>query len=99
MMEQLRTLNLNRLDIDDAIGLLAFAKQAKAIYDEMGLEAPEWFTEKIEALADYVKERRKENLTKAVKEIEAEMVKLRTAEEKRAALKERLEKVRADLAK
>lgn len=99
MMEQLRTLNLDRVDLDDAIGLLTFAKQAKATYVEMGLEAPAWFADKVAGLEAYIKQRRVENLTKAAKEIEAELGKLKTAEEKRSDLRARLEQIKAALGK
>lgn len=99
MMEQLRTLNIDRVDLDDAIGLLTFAKQAKATYVEMGLEAPAWFADKVAGLEAYIKQRRVENLTKAAKEIEAELGKLKTAEEKRSDLRARLEQIQAALGK
>lgn len=98
MMEQLRTLNLDRVDLDDAIGLLTFANATKATYDTMGLSVPSWFADKVEALTAYIKQRRRENLEKAAKDIQGQIAKLKTAEEKRSDLTAELEKVKAALA-
>lgn len=98
MMEQIRNLNLDRIDLDDAVGMLAFANVVSATYAEMKMEPPAWFTDKRGSLSGYVEQRRKENLTKAAKEIKAELNKLKTAEEKRSELNARLKEIEAAMA-
>lgn len=98
MLDQLRNLNLDRIDIEDAIAGLAFGKTVAAEFGAQKLPVPEWLQEKNEALAREINIRRRDQLAATKKELLRERDKLRTADEKRADLDRRLSEIDTALA-
>lgn len=93
MMDQLRNLNMDRIDMDDAVALLAFGRTVVKTYEENSLETPEWLKESIAQLEREVKARRRDNLERALKNARARRDSLKTAEEKRATLDEEIARI------
>ena len=83
IIERIKAVNTDRLDLDDAIELHALGSTIKVSYDSNQLEAPEALREGLDGLGKLIKTKRRENLERARKEAVARRSALSTAEEKR----------------
>lgn len=97
MLDQLRQINTDRLDIDEAVALLSFGRGVRATYVEHDMTPPDWLTENVSVLEREVKARRRDNLERALKAAQARKDSLRTAEEKRATVDAEIERLTAAL--
>ena len=86
MLEQLKRLDVNRLQLDEALAYAAFAKGLRQEYDTRNIPAPEWLDDAIRALNKDVEGRRRDALEMRLKEIRAQKTQLMTPAEKREAL-------------
>jgi hypothetical protein len=85
--------------VDDAVELLAMARTLNAGYGEAELPLPEVVSEAIDSLNSYIQSKRKDELARQLKKLEAEAANDVTAEERRQARKASIEKVKAELGK
>jgi len=83
VIERIKAVNAERIDLDDAVELFALGGIVKTTYDGNQLEAPEALRDGIEGLGKLIKTKRKENLERAYREAKARRASLSTAEEKR----------------
>lgn len=79
--------NLNAMDVDDAVGLIACAESMFRVYERLGGEPPTWLRENVKALEDYVRLKLRDALEAQLKEAELEEARLKTVEEKRNDVK------------
>lgn len=96
MLETLKNLNIDRLDLDEAIALSRFARSLRAEYEELGLEIPEWLDSRTRELRREIKARNQDYLEKRLKEAKDRYNRLKPAEEQRDEARaevERLEKM------
>ena len=93
IIEQLKTLSVNRLDFEELILLSALASSIAAEYAVHGQESPDWLTSAKDSLTTEIKAQVRGNLLKRRAEISARLENLRTPEEKKAALKRELKQV------
>lgn len=99
MLDKLKGLNTDRLDIDDVVAYLAFANSVKVEFEKHELEVPDWLTETIDALKTEVKARRRDNLMRALKAAEAKAAGLRSPEQKRRDAQADIKRIKEALAK
>lgn len=97
MLAQLRNVNVDRIDLDEAIGLLAFGELMLRSYPEHGLSVPEWLDENVKLLRREVNTRQRESLEKRRKELQLGIERTRTAQERRDAYARELADVEAKL--
>lgn len=97
MLNQLKIMNVDRIDLDEAVALEAFAHGMRSVYDEYGLEAPDWFVNSCKTLATEIARRREDNLRKALAQAEAEAEALKTQKEKRTDNAARIARLRKEL--
>jgi len=83
VIERIKAVNNDRIDLDDAIELYALGGIVKTTYDGNQLEAPEALRDGLDGLGKLIKTKRRENLERALKETKARRAALSTAEEKR----------------
>jgi len=86
MLAQLKSLDVDRLALDEAIGLAAYAKMVSAEYDARGVSHPEWLDDAIRTLNTDITARTRDALEMRLKEITAQRTQLMSADEKRAKL-------------
>lgn len=98
MLEQLRNVNVDRMDLDEVVALLTFGEQLQANYTANALEVPEWITDKTSALKKEAQRRRRDNLEAALKSAVARKEALKTADQKRADTDAEIERLKAALA-
>lgn len=88
LMEELLGLDLNRVDFDDMVGLLAYGTIVVATYKENDLEVPDRLTENVKALKTEINRRATDNREAALRTIEQEEERLKTTTERKADLAE-----------
>lgn len=87
MLERLKTLNVDRIELDEAIELLALAEVVEAKFAAVGLTAaPEYLTDAIRTLKSEIAGRMRDAREKRLKQIRAQKTQLMSADEKRLAL-------------
>lgn len=86
MLQDLKRLDVDRLQLDEALTLAAFAKGLHQEYDARSIPAPEWLDDRIRQLSREIETRRRDALEMRLKEIRAQKTNLMTADEKRTAL-------------
>lgn len=93
MLERLKTLQLDRMDLDDALALSAFARALKAEYEHCGAEAPAWLDDRTRELRSEIRDRLRDSVAKRLSEARSRLESLATPDEKRAKLREEIEKL------
>lgn len=86
MLERLKNVNLDGMDIDEAVALSAFARGLKAEYDTLSLETPEWLDTRIRELRREIKRRSQDAIARRLAEAKARREALKPATEKREEL-------------
>ena len=84
MLKELRNLDVDGADLDEAVALLTVGRLVKVTFTENKMEPPEWMIEKLDYLEKHIKAKRIDNITRALKEAQARRAALATAEEKRS---------------
>lgn len=95
MLAQLRNFTVDRLDMDDMIALAAFGKSLRSEYQNREIAVPTWITDALSTLDREILVRRRDELEKRRREINAQLATTETLAEKRERLtreKEELEK-------
>jgi hypothetical protein len=84
-------------DLDEAVALLAFGKTVKATYQEHEMDTPDWLVESLDALEKEIKSRRRDYIEKEIKTSQARLEALKSADEKRADLRDKIDRLQKQL--
>jgi len=95
MLERLKNLDLERLDVDEMVAMLAFAKSLAAEYQAQQAPAPEWVDTRAKELKREINTRLADMKEKRKKEIKAKLQSLKSAQERREELTKELEQLEA----
>ena len=98
MLERLKHLDLNPMDIDEMVELSAYATQLQSQYVHLEVEPPSWLEVRVRELNREIKSRENDRLEKTLRDLETQGAADLTAEERRAGRKEQIEKLKAKLA-
>jgi hypothetical protein len=94
-IDRLKNFNVNVDDVDSLVEISAFATGLAAEYLANGLDKPEWLDTKAGELRTEIKRRQADARAKEIKEIELKLNSLKTAQEKRDELTEKLARLKA----
>lgn len=97
MLNQLKTFDADRMDVDEMVALHTFARILRAEYDHMNLDVPEWLDDQTRALRLAIKAKTQDFIAKRLKEAKARLNSLRTTEERRNDLKSEVDKLEKQL--
>ncbi len=97
LIQALQSMNLERMDLDEAVELHARATAVLATYKAKRLVPPGSLEGGIETLDAYIETRRQENLKAALKRVRAEKESLRTVGERRKDVDREIEQLEAEL--
>jgi hypothetical protein len=86
LIQQLRSFDVDRMDIDDAIALSSQARQLEAEYTGFGATMDEKLLDKIGELRSFIQASQKALLQKRLREIRARKAAMQPREQKIAAL-------------
>ena len=84
MLIEIRSVDVDSIDLDDAVAALAVAKMITAEYTLLRVPAPAWLTEKLDELQRNVKARHRDYLERALKVAKQKRDAFKTREEKAA---------------
>lgn len=98
MYAQLRQLNLDRLDIDEAVALSAFGGALQARYEELGVAVPDWLDANMKTLDREIADRVRDGLSKDLREKRARLESLKPADQKRRELATEIKRLEKALA-
>lgn len=99
MLQQLRNLNVDRMDLDEAVALEAYGALVREGYVSRSLPVPEWIEDALRLLGKEIVTRRSEMLEKRRRELRARLEAEMTATERRSKLRKELDDVETQLAK
>ena len=93
MLNQLRNLALDRMDMAEMVALAAFGRSMAEEYEVRAMEAPEWLTESLDDLGREISARRTDELRRQLKQVDYEIDRIKPAAEKREELAARRERL------
>lgn len=80
------------------MSLAAFGRQVEAEYAQVGAEAPDWLTDNLKELRKEVRSRLADSIERELSEAKSRLEALTPNEEKRAALKDKIDRLTNKLA-
>lgn len=86
LTEKLKTLQVDRMSVEEGVELLAMAQVLASGYGSVGLPQPAWLTASMKTLAEDLQRRKKDTLEAELQRIKARRTALRSREEEREAL-------------
>lgn len=86
MMEKLKSLQLQRMDVDEMIELATWGRAMHNGYSYYDVPSPAWLSDALAQLDGEIKRRRQELLQARLQEIRSRMQALKTREERKADL-------------
>lgn len=86
MLEKLKNLDVERIDLDEAVELSAIGRVVKDEYEKNGAEAPTWIDDRLREVRREIRARQADMIDKRLREAKARRASLKTTEEKRADL-------------
>ena len=97
MLEQLRKVNVDGAEIDEMVGLIAFADSMIGIYRAKMIDVPEWLEGKRTALDRELTIRHQAELERKLKLLDADIEGMRTREERLEAKRAERDRIMAAL--
>lgn len=97
-LQMLRSFDADRYSLDELLALYTQAEQLAAAYKIHGMEVPEWLSEASASISDAAHARGRDAMEKELKETNARLDALKTADERRGELREKAERLRSKLA-
>jgi seryl-tRNA synthetase len=99
MLNELKAVNVNRLDMDELILLSSTAKSMKREFEGNGVEIPEWLDDVARRLQREITSKNSDAVAAKVRHIQQKIDNLKTANEKKAELEAQLAALTATTAK
>lgn len=93
MIAKLKNLDLERMDLDDAVELLTLANSLRITYDAEQVEVPEWLDTSVRELKREIRTRQQDSRERRLKELKARREALATTEEKRSKIDREIEEL------
>lgn len=98
MYNQLKNLSIDRIDLDEAVALLAFARLIQSEYiTGLLMPVPEWITDRINELTNEVRARTRDAKQKRVRQLQAQLDAMKPAEVRREEMAAELTRLKGEL--
>jgi hypothetical protein len=98
IIERLKNLDADKVDLDELITLSALAKVLRAEYEYYGAEAPAWLDQRLRALGRAIRLRQEDYVEKRLAEAKARLAALKPESEKREDLQKEIQALESRLA-
>jgi hypothetical protein len=95
MLEELRRLDTDRIDLEQAVALSCFGRQVQAEFTTLNIEEPEWIGTRLRELRREIRTRQQDAIDKRLREAKLRLSSLASPDEKRAKLQAEIEKLEA----
>lgn len=99
LIQLLKQFDADRNDVEDLVSLSAVARLVQNEYSVIGVEEPDWLTVRVKEIRREIKARTQDSVEKELREAQARLESLKTPEEKRAAIREKIALLTEKLAK
>lgn len=86
MLNQLKTFDANRLDMDELVYLAALGRAIREEYEALGLDEPDWVDVQLKTIKREIHARNADKLEKRRREIETRLEGLKTPTQKKQEL-------------
>lgn len=96
-INQLKTLDTDRYDLDELVALSAEGKALQAEYAALGVDEPEWLGTAVRSLIRDVRTRQADAIEKRLRQAKARVQALKPASERRAELEAEIQKLQSQL--
>lgn len=90
MLEQLKRLAVDVVQIEDLLAGQAFGKMLKAEFEEVGEDVPSWLDDKLRMIGRAIDAKLDERRALKIRELEGQLDRLTPAAEKRVAVEKQL---------
>ena len=90
-LNQLKQLDLDSVELDEAVAYYVFAKGVRQGYEERNIDVPEWLDAQLRGLNRTIEAKVSDKKELRIRELKAGLANLETAAERRAKLKKELE--------
>jgi len=97
MLQSFKALRIDALDMEELIAVYSFGKNFVGAYQENNLPVPEWATENLRLLREDIEMKRRDTLSKALKNAKAKAESLKSTEDKRASVAAEIAELEAQL--
>ncbi len=97
MLQQFKSFDVDRLDTDELIGLLAFGQLLRAEYEKLEMDEPDWVNDKIKTLKRELRAKNAEKLAARAREINSRLESLKTPTQRKSELQKELSKIQKQL--
>ena len=94
MIEKLKALNVERIDLEEAVELMGLAQQQLVVYGAYTLPIPAWLATAHNLLHEDIQRRQRDALKARQRELDTKLKALRTREEQRAQIEAELAQVK-----
>lgn len=84
MLDRLRSFDVDRMDMEEAVSLSAFGRALRTEYDVLQEMPPDWLDNRLKELRRMIRSRQQDSLEKRLREARLRLSHLRTPDEKRA---------------
>jgi hypothetical protein len=98
LLSQLRNLDCDRIDLDDAIALSALGRSVITEYEALGWDTPEWLTVNLKSLRREIRSRIADTIEHTLRAKQARLAALKPAEERRKDLQAEIEDLQKKVA-
>ena len=98
MLRELKSVNTDAVDIEQAVALLAFGRTLQSEYAELEIETPEWLGNTIKSLRREITTRNADALEKKLRDLKARRESMESPEARRRKLEAEIKKTEAALA-
>ena len=98
MLQKLRSIAVDRLDVEDCVELLAYGKMVVGEMQSTEIPVPDWLTDSLSTLKNEVKARRRDALEKALRQAKLRQQSMKTLDEKRKDTADEIERLEKLLA-
>ena len=90
MLEQFKSINVDRMDIDELVNLAAFGRQFRQEFEALGAPVPEYVDDNLRTLRGELNARLADRRAARAREIRSQLDSLKSREEKRTQLEQEL---------
>ena len=98
MLQQFRQLDIDRVDMSEAVALYTFGRGLEVSYAEFGIEIPEWIGNRIKALKREIQLKNNDVLQRELAKAKMELQGLMTPAEQREEARKNIKRLEALLA-
>lgn len=95
VLNELKTFNPERYDLDELVELCAAARSVRATYEHFALEEPEYFTNGLKLVERSVRDANRDALERTERLLEMEIESLKSRGDKLATRQEKLAAIKA----